>query len=273
MSDTTVEQPHQLDAAESATVRLVQITDCHIFATAEDCLQGLNTRQSFAAVRDAVVNHQDGLDLLLATGDLSEDGSTASYAYLVQAFDGMGIATFWLPGNHDDSNALREHFTGKWIHASKHVLIGDWQIVLLDSTIKGEVCGRVCAAQLDFLQRALKAYPDRHALVCLHHQALDCGSEWLDLKGLKDSDQLRAQLAQYDNLRAVLWGHVHQESHHIIDGVEWMSTPSSCVQFKPGSKDFALGSEAPGYRHLSLYADGRIKTAVHRVDHGKLETD
>jgi hypothetical protein len=89
MSDTTVEQPHQLDAAESATVRLVQITDCHIFATAEDRLQGLNTRQSFAAVRDAVVNHQDGLDLLLATGDLSQDGSTASYAYLVQAFEGM----------------------------------------------------------------------------------------------------------------------------------------------------------------------------------------
>jgi Icc protein len=67
----------------------------------------------------------------------------------------------------------------------------------------------------------------------------------------------------------VLWGHVHQESHHIIDGVEWMSTPSSCVQFKPGSKEFALGSEAPGYRHLSLYADGRIETAVHRVDYDK----
>lgn len=271
MSDTTVEQPHHLDAAESATVQLLQITDCHIFATAEDCLRGLNTRQSFAAVRDAAVKHQNRLDLLLATGDLSQDGTTASYAYLAQEFDGMGIATFWLPGNHDDSNALRGHFTGKWIHASKHVLIGNWQIVLLDSTIKGEVRGRVSAAQLDFLERALKAYPDRHALVCLHHQALDCGSEWLDLKGLKDSDQLRAQLAQYENLRAVLWGHVHQESHHIIDGVEWMSTPSSCVQFKPDSKDFALGSEAPGYRHLSLYADGSIKTAVHRVDYGKSE--
>ena len=269
MSNTPVEQPHKLYAAESAAVRLVQITDCHIFASAEDCLRGLNTRQSFVAVRDAAVKHQDGLDLLLATGDLSQDGTTASYAYLAQEFDAMGVATFWLPGNHDDYNALQGHFTGKWIHPSKHVLIGDWQIVLLDSTIKGEVCGRVSAAQLDFLERALKAYPERHALVCLHHQALDCGSEWLDLKGLKDSDQLRAQLAQYDNLKAVLWGHVHQESHHIIEGVEWMSTPSSCVQFKPDSKNFALGNEAPGYRHLSLYADGSIETAVHRVDHGK----
>jgi len=272
MSDTTAEQPHQLDAADSTTVRLVQITDCHIFATAEDCLQGVNTRQSFAAV-SAAVKHQDRLDLLLATGDLSQDGTSASYAYLAQEFDSMGVATFWLPGNHDDSDAMQEHFAGKSIHASKHVLVGNWQIVLLDSTIKNEVYGRVPAAQLDFLERALKAYPDRHALVCLHHQALDCGSEWLDLKGLKDNDRLRAQLVQYDNLRAVLWGHVHQESQRTIDGVEWMSTPSSCVQFKPGSKNFALGSEAPGYRHLNLYADGRIETAVYRVDHDKLETD
>ena len=265
MNHTTEEQPHQATAADLAAVRLVQITDCHIFATAEECLRGLNTRQSFAAVSHAAIEHSGKLDLLLATGDLSQDGTTASYDYLAQKFDGMSIPTFWLPGNHDDSEAIQKHFRGKWIHASKHVLIGNWQIVLLNSTIKGEVHGRVSAAQLEFLGRALKAYPDRHALVCLHHQALNSGSEWLDKKGLKDSSQLRAQLAQHDNVRAVLWGHVHQESTQTIDDILWMSTPSSCVQFKPGSRDFAVGSEAPGYRHLNLYADGKVETEVHRV--------
>jgi Icc protein len=273
MNNTTEDQSHQVTAADLAAVRLVQITDCHIFATAEECLRGLNTRQSFAAVSNAAIIRSGQLDLLLATGDLSQDGSTASYDHLAQKFDDMGIPTFWLPGNHDDSDAIQENFRGKWIHASKHVLIGNWQIVLLNSTIKGAVYGRVPATQLEFLSRALKAYPDRHALVCLHHQALDCGSEWLDLKGLKDSAQLRAQLALHDNVKAVLWGHVHQESTQTIDDVLWMSTPSSCVQFKPGSKDFAVGNEAPGYRHLSLYADGRIETAVHRIDQHEPGTD
>jgi Icc protein len=273
MNDTTEEHAHQVTAADPTAVRLVQITDCHIFATADECLRGLNTRQSFTAVSNAAIEHSGKLDLLLATGDLSQDGTGASYDYLAQRFDGIGIPSFWLPGNHDDSDAIREHFRGKWIHTSKHVLTGNWQIVLLNSTIKGQVYGRVPSTQLEFLSRALKAYPDRHALVCLHHQALDCGSEWLDLKGLKDSAQLRAQLAQHDNVRAVLWGHVHQESDQIIDDVRWMSTPSSCVQFKPGSKDFALGSEAPGYRHLVLYADGGIETAVHRVNLNGSETD
>lgn len=265
MNDSTEQQTHRVTAADSAAVRLVQFTDCHIFATAEECLRGWNTRQSFAAVSNVAIEHSGKLDLLLATGDLSQDGTKASYDYLAQRFDGIGVPTFWLPGNHDDGDAIREHFRGKWVHASKHVLIGNWQIVMLDSTIEGQVYGRVPSTQLEFLERTLKTYPHRHALVCLHHQALDCGSEWLDLKGLKDSAQLRTQLAQHDNVRAVLWGHVHQESDRIIDDVLWMSTPSSCVQFKPGSKNFALGSEAPGYRHLSLHADGRIETAVHRV--------
>ena len=44
-----------------------------------------------------------------------------------------------------------------------------------------------------------------------------------------------------------------------------MSTPSTCMQFKPGSKDFALDDLAPGYRRIELFADGRIDTEVLRL--------
>jgi len=266
MSKTAEEKNQQITAAEPGVVSLVQITDCHIFAEAENCLRGVNTRHSFEAVSKAVIDNSGHLDLLLATGDLSQDGSTESYAYLAQKIDAMGIATFWLPGNHDDIETLQERFIGQKIHSAKHVLIADWQIVLLDSTIRGEVYGRISDAQLEFLHDCLRAYPEKHALVCLHHQALDTGSLWIDQKGLHDSGQLRENIARHDNIRGVLWGHVHQETRQSIGGIEWMSTPSSCVQFKPDSKEFAIGSEPPGYRHLNLYADGGITTRVHRVD-------
>lgn len=252
--------------ANPGLVSLVQITDCHIFAAAADCLRGMNTRRSFEAISRAAVDNSDYLDLLLATGDLSQDGSAESYDYLAQQFDDMDIATFWLPGNHDQIDSLREHFTAKQIDAAKHILIADWQIVLLDSTISGEVHGRVSESQLKFLDDCLRVYPEKHGLVCLHHQALKTGSLWIDQKGLQDADRLCEKIKQHDNARGVLWGHVHQETHQTIDGIEWMSTPSSCIQFKPYSKDFAIGTEAPGYRHLNLHPDGSITTRVHRVD-------
>lgn len=266
MSEVLEEQPHKLESAEADAVQLVQITDCHIFASADDKLRGLNTRDSLEAVMSAVISSAANPDLLLATGDLSQDGSADSYRYLAQQFDEFAAQTFWLAGNHDEIGMLQKHFCGKRIQAAKHILAGSWQIVMLDSTISGEIHGRVAESQLSFLDNALKRYPERHALVCLHHQALETGSEWIDDKGLRDAGQLRARLARHDNLRAVLWGHVHQEMHRSIDGVEWMSTPSSCVQFKPGSKDFALSDDAPGYRYLSLNSDGSLQTAVHRID-------
>ena len=247
-------------------VSLVQITDCHIFAAADDCLRGMNTRRSFEAVSRTAIDSSGHLDLLLATGDLSQDGSAESYAYLAQQFDDMDVATFWLPGNHDEIDNMREHFNGNQIDAAKHILIADWQIVMIDSTISGEVHGRVSESQLQFLGDCLQAYPGKHGLVCLHHQALETGSLWIDEKGLLEADRLREKITRHDNVRGVLWGHVHQETHQTIDGIEWMSTPSSCVQFKPNSRDFAIGTEAPGYRYLGLYPDGSISSRVYRVD-------
>ncbi len=264
MSSNPKEEACLLDVAADA-VRLLQITDCHIFATAEQSLQGMNTRASFEAVSAAALETYGDLDLVLATGDLSQDGSAESYQYLAERFDAMRLPVFWLPGNHDDAATLGDNLTGERISPVKHILAGAWQIVMLDSTIAGEVHGRVAAAELEFLDNALGAYPSRHALVCLHHQAVETGSEWIDNKGLLGAADFRQHLGKHDQVRAVIWGHVHQEKHHRSDGVEWMSTPSSCVQFTPGSRNFAISDEKPGYRYLSLQADGGIESRVHRV--------
>lgn len=265
MSRIQEDQIHQLEPLDPDCVQIVQITDCHILAGAEQSLRGMNTRQSFEAVKSAVLSDCGDIDLLLATGDLTQDGSASAYRYLAAQFEDFEAPSFWLPGNHDEIEALRQNFVGRNLHPAKQVLVGNWLIVLLDSTITGEVHGRVCTQQLDFMDNALQQHADKHALVCLHHQAQASGSLWLDEIGLRDAPQFRQRLMRHANLRGVLWGHVHQEAHQTIDNVEWMSTPSSCMQFKPGSRDFALGTENPGYRHLRLNADGSIRTSVHRA--------
>ena len=44
-----------------------------------------------------------------------------------------------------------------------------------------------------------------------------------------------------------------------------LASPSTCIQFAPGSEDFNVSTEAPGYRWLRLHADGRLETGVERV--------
>lgn len=266
MLDSSEISVQALNVNDDTVVRLLQLTDCHILADVAQRMKGMNTRQSFEAVCRAAIADNPGLDLLLATGDLSQDASAASYRYLAEQFSALGLPVFWLPGNHDDASLMREYLRGERIFAAKQVRVGDWLIVMLDSTLPDEAGGQLARAQLDFLETALQAHTRQHVLVCLHHQALPAGSEWIDRLGLRQAQALTDMLRSHANVRAVLWGHVHQQAHHHRDGIEWMSTPSTCVQFKPGSKDFALDDLAPGYRRIDLHADGSIATAVHRVE-------
>ena len=251
---------------DDARIRLLQLTDCHILAGAEDRLKGMNTRESFDTVCARALADHPGLDLVLATGDLSQDASPSAYDFLAQRFDTLGLPVFWLPGNHDDPALMGARLQGGRISAAKCLLIGNWIIVLLDSTVAGETGGCLADAELDFLDASLTAHPARHALICLHHQPLPVGSEWMDRLGLAQSRRFIERVSAQPNLRGVLWGHVHQEVQRHIDGVDWMATPSTCVQFKPGSREFALDDLAPGYRRIDLLPDGRIESRVERVD-------
>ncbi|HEY5739590.1 MAG TPA: 3',5'-cyclic-AMP phosphodiesterase [Gammaproteobacteria bacterium] len=254
-----------LDPADTAGVRIVQLTDCHILAGDGERLRGVDTRRSFEAVLAAALRDNSRIDLILATGDLAEDGSAEAYRYLAASFTAAGLPTFWLPGNHDDPATMRTHLAGAAMRDARLVLSGNWLILMLDSTLAGQVRGRVAEAELDFMDGALRRHADRHALVCLHHQALEADSEWIDAKGLENSAQLRDRLTAHANVRGVLWGHVHQELYRHRDGIEWMSTPSTCVQFMPGSREFAVDDQPPGYRYLVLGEDGAIETGVRRL--------
>jgi Icc protein len=63
---------------------------------------------------------------------------------------------------------------------------------------------------------------------------------------------------------------VHQQVDVVHHGLALLATPSTCFQFEPGSRRFAIDRSAdsgrPGYRWLELHADGRVRTEVGRCD-------
>lgn len=274
MKKSNVENlPFDLSPSRMDVVRLVQVTDSHIFSEPEGCLLGLNTRESFEIVCERVAKEEWRPDALLATGDLSQDASPEAYKYLADYFYSMNIPSFWVAGNHDNPATMEMYLSNGRVSSAKHLFIGHWQIILLDSAVPGKVHGELAQSQLDFLEKTLNRYQNKHVLVVLHHQPVDIGSQWLDNIGLANRSDFNKIIERHSHVRGVLWGHVHQEFHKVIKGVSWIASPSSCVQFKPGSKEFSAGNEAPGYRYLNLYSDGRIESVVHRIDNIEFTVD
>ena len=258
-------------------LRVVQITDTHLFGDPAGRLLGVNTQQSFEQVVEQIAGIETPPDLMLATGDISQDASIESYQRFATTVSRLAAPCYWLPGNHDRFDVMRDLTDHRSLSVGK-LERGNWLIILLDSTQPGEVSGRLSEAELERLEQALReaqqdSSPTEHVLVCLHHNPLPGRADWMHDIGLNNPDRLIELLSRYSSVRAVLHGHIHQQRDEYAHGLRFICTPSTCIQFKPQAGDFELDGQAPGWRWLDLYEDGAIVSDVQRLENFESSVD
>lgn len=271
-----MEIPLHLPVADGAAVRILQITDTHLFAGETDTLLGINTLNSYHAVLDAIAKQQLPADLIAATGDLVQDQTTRAYQRFTDGIARLPAPCVWLPGNHDYQPSMAKELAAAGISSSKQVLLGEqWQILLLDSQVQGVPHGELSDDQLIWLDNCLAEQPGRHTVVMLHHHPLASGCTWLDQHSLRNSHMLAEVLTRYQNIDAILCGHIHQDMDVMWNGIRILATPSTCVQFKPHCTNFTLDTAAPGWRYLELTTGDNpsLSTQLFRLETDEFSPD
>jgi Icc protein len=245
-------------------ISLLQITDCHLGSKPNETLLGMDTDLSLRDVL-AAAQSREHPDLIMVSGDISNDGGPMSYARFLKIVDEYfpRIPVAWLPGNHDDVNNM----ISIGVHPIEHShQVNGWNLIMLNSRIPFEEGGRLGKAELDRLERQLEAHPDLAAAVFLHHQVVPVGSEWVDQYLVEDCTQFFDVIDRFPQVKFVAWGHVHQAFSEERNGVELIATPSTCVQFTPNSDEFKVDTIMPGYRSFKLFADGQYSSVVERAE-------
>lgn len=243
---------------------VLQLTDCHIYADGEARFDGLDTRASLAAVL-ATLTTRPAADLLLLTGDLSMDGSRASYRWLQQTLAPLETPIVALTGNHDDPARWPPGAGPGFVAAPQSFDLPPWRLILLDTRIEGVAHGALGAAQCAWLERTLGRPTQPYEMIFMHHPPLAVDCPWMDAMGLLDAARLWAVHGLADRVKAIVCGHVHQVFDRQHAGVRVLTTPSTCVQFQPRARHYKTDARAPGYRVLELAADGTFATEVVRV--------
>jgi 3',5'-cyclic-AMP phosphodiesterase len=245
-------------------MKILQITDPHLYGNATAKLRGVETDSSLRSVlADAFAAFPD-YAALLVTGDLVQD-DPSGYLRFRSIFGRSPKPVLCIAGNHDEPQAMRQELQGAPFQIGGSWRSGGWQFVMLDSYDPGHVGGRLTAQELEHLDRTL-AQSAAHAMVCLHHHPVEMGSRWLDGIGLANADDFWRVIETHSNVRAVAWGHVHQEYDSRRGPVRLFGTPSTGAQFQPQSDRYAVDSRPPGYRHFTLHSDGRIDSGVRWVE-------
>lgn len=252
---------------KNTPLRIVHITDMHLYADKDRDLLGVKTRDSYHALLDLLRKDKVSPDMFILGGDLSQDTTEESYHQLADSLSEWKVPVYYVPGNHDDYAMMQRVYPRGMLDAQKHIVLEHWQLILLNSQIPKCVEGNLDAEQLEFMEACLQKHPNLPALITFHHQPVPVNCAWLDNLGVKNADEFWQIIAKYPNVDTVLFGHVHQESMGIKNGIKYFSTPSTCIQFKTNSDPFALEELPPAYRIIDLYPNRKLTTQVHRTDH------
>jgi Icc protein len=252
------------------TLRLIQISDTHLEKEEGGRLLGMDTDQSLGYVLDLVKQENPLIDLVLVTGDVSTHGTPEAYERFKNYMDLFDAPVICLPGNHDDNTIMADHCGDMMVG---HYVLANWLVVCIDSTIHRQVGGLVEQSEIERLRSLAATHPDKNILVTFHHPPVSIDCAWLDPQRIKNGDDFLNNVTSIPSVKLMLCGHIHQEWSAEYNGVPIMSTPSTCIQFKPKCYDFTIDTLAPGYRRVDLSADGSYTSQISRVVGADLTID
>jgi 3',5'-cyclic AMP phosphodiesterase CpdA len=215
---------------------IAQILDLHVKA-AEALYGGLVPSNRLAG---AAVRHLNALrprpDLVIITGDLTDEGTDADYAALRPILNAIEIPTIVLPGNHDQREAFCRCFAN---HAYLPAPGGPLNyrfdahplsIVALDSSVPGHHHGDCDAASLAWLGEALAQDLATPTLVVMHHHPFSSGIPFLDQYRNFGAAALEAVIGGCDHVERVLCGHTHRFMARRFGRSLALSCPSTASQ-------------------------------------------
>ncbi len=219
---------------------LAQLTDFHVRAEAD----GDQGADRLARVVEAVVALDPPPGAVVVTGDLTENGIAAEYERVGKLLAPLPMPIHMLPGNHDDSAVMSNHFPGgagaePWSYATR---LGALRLVACDTTVPGQDAGSLDASRLEWLADELEREHDVPTLLAMHHPPILIGVHALDDIGLPVAERaaLGRLLEEHPQVARVVTGHVHTASIGRIGGCEVFTCPST---FRPA--ELNLGEERP----------------------------
>ena len=237
---------------------IAQVTDLHLGFQPDDPAE--MNRKRLDDVVAALLALTPRPDLLLATGDLTENGSIASYLTLKSITDRLPFPVHFALGNHDDRGNFRAVFADVPVSASGHLQYefghGPLRFVVLDTLEHGRHGGALTQDQADWLEATL-AGDARPTLLVLHHPPIETGSGWMteDI-GAPWVQRLATVVGRHPQIIRMLSGHLHRAIVAGWHGTTLAVCPSSAPQValdfrqidaeNPDGRDMVV-AEAPGF--------------------------
>ncbi len=246
-------------AADADPHALALLADTHIAADRAAVARDVNMADHLTAVGRELAALPERPAAGLIVGDLAlKNGQTGDYgtfAELLKPIRATGLPLHLTLGNHDNRDRFAAALADKGERpaggrVAEVIATPRANLFLLDTLDQTDVTpGRLGAAQLEWLAKALDAHADKPAIVFGHHDPILAASAGHKPSGLLDTAELFKLLEPRRQVMAYVYGHTH------VWAVKDHPSGIHLINLPPVAYVFTAGQPS-GWVHAALRPDG-----------------
>ena len=245
----------------------LHLSDLHLVEDETTSSRAFNAKYILKNTVDKILGKKEdfgNLDGIIITGDISDDGSTASYSDAYYILKELHLPLLAIPGNHDLRQPMMNYFAKDidikssgffdWVYETSDTLI-----IGLDTLVEGQNHGMLRPESLNLLFESLNQPTEKNIILAIHHPPINTGIPFMDEIGLKNSDALSDCLDAANQPIRILCGHVHGIYQGTLGIHSVVTAPSTCTRFSfnrrvDAPKGFKLSPT--GFAYLDSSKDG-----------------
>lgn len=245
------------------SLQIAQFSDTHLFSSQEQLHFGANVFNNLKQVLSSIADNET-VDLIMFTGDLTQDHTLASYKAFVRLIYESNICkpVYFVSGNHDDPKIMAEQLVGVPFSPDSKIETEHWQLFILPSK-STTPSGFVDQSSLDVLQK--NTNPNKYQWLFMHHHPINVGY-FIDKHPLLNQQEFWQSISQQTSIKGISCGHVHQGLNLLKEetykSCDVLTCPATSIQFDPSINGVAALDLGPGYRLLELHDDGSYDSEI-----------
>jgi Icc protein len=241
--------------------KILQLSDTHLFSNSERDIFGVKSNITFNSVIAHATQDIKASDLILLTGDLSQDETAASYEKIADTLSVFNKPIYWIPGNHDSLPTMNAVFKKySTFYQERKLDIGTWSFIFLNTKLENNDAGYLSDDEIKALEYEISHIPfEQNIVIVMHHHPVQVNTPLIDKVMLKNHEVFW-NIINKQNVKLIICGHVHGDYKLFEKDIFIESSPATCFQLEKGATELSISKEI-GYKIYDFSKTGYTSQA------------